>query len=301
MLLIRNIFFKLFFLIAGYLFVYSSVFNIYILGKQFLFTLLSGLTFYWITSIFIFLINTSYFKGVPTSVTRFWRRGIMLFWGIELFLCSCYLFVILNCAVETEWMARQNQLFLVTNNIISNNILSILSCVFLICWSIVLMRSSNSKSSKQTIIIVILYIIIVLNTLDEFYQFFYHVSGYSQYQYSYDLEDMVWDYSSNNTHTLVLKQYYFTLVFLKFWHAFLVYSGFAYTLRLYTSANFKNFNLTSLKLSVVNLNFLLIFALLPYLYSLKLILQIISSYTYFWFGLSVTTNLRAWDLLLFFW
>ena len=257
------------------------------------------MTGYWITSIFVFLINVSYFKGVPTAVTRFWRRGIMLFWGIELFLCACFIFVILNCAVETEWLARQSQLLLSTQNLLPSITNQILYCVLLILFSIYLLRSSNLGSSVQNIGVFFVFFLSVFNLTDEFYQFFYHVISYFQYQYSYDSEEMVWEYSSNNSPSLILKQYYFLVVFLKFWHAFLVYVGFIYTLRLLSIGKFTSLNKSALKLSVVNFNFLLIFSLLPFLYNIKLILQVFGTYVYFWFGIGVSQNISLSSLFFF--
>jgi hypothetical protein len=216
-----------------------------------------------------------------------------------MFLCACYIFVILNCAIETEWMAQQQQLLLNNDNIINGVILQILSCVCLILSSIYLMRSNITQNSFTNIILLVLYFLVLVNIIEEFYQFFYHVNSYFQYKYIYDVDEMCWEYSLNNNPSLIIRQYYFLVVFLKFWHAFLVYSGFVYTIRLISSNSFNNINLTSLKLSVVNFNFLLVFALLPFLFYIKLILQVFGFYVYFWFGVNIITNVSLFDILSF--
>ena len=59
---------------------------------------------YWFNSVFIFITKKSFLGKFSSLIQRFWKRTLMLFWSIEMFLFLVYLWLICNNPEESTYM-----------------------------------------------------------------------------------------------------------------------------------------------------------------------------------------------------
>lgn len=259
------------------------------LSKQIFFQILLFLLAYWLFNIFIFLTNVSFFSKYVTSNQRFWRRASSLFWAIEFFVIGTYLFLILNSSVEPEWLASQSLLFTTLTTpfqTISNTQLNLSLLLLLL---VLISRTHN-------IFLYGLVLVLSVNLLyEEFLQLFYFNNKFLSFTTTYNTDNQAWGWVLESGSTEILTQYLYLLIFLKFWHAFIVYFGLGLAFRFgYFSMNFGGF----LKPHIFNLFMLWILISASYLLLIKNALQEQYLAPYFWFQGQITfPTLVSWDLI----
>lgn len=70
-----------------------------------------GFTLFWVVSIFVFLYKRGQYSIFVSSLQRFWKRTLYLFWLIELYLFGTYLFLVLISPNETYYLLDHKVLF----------------------------------------------------------------------------------------------------------------------------------------------------------------------------------------------
>lgn len=196
-----------------FFFFYTKVICSFFFKKLFLSTLLF-FTVFWFYSIFIYIYSSSRSSRFLSSYIRFWRRSYLLFWVIEIYLFFIYVYLVLNCPVETEWLADQTQLFYSGSTKVNFLIKNIFSCI------VVLLFLRNSGFSNFSYIIDFksnfVFFIFLLLFLDESYQFLSTCLGLSYDFENYSFLERVWECSNAKHPSLISHQYCFLVSFLKF-------------------------------------------------------------------------------------
>lgn len=256
-----------------YLFFCSTVFISTLSAFFFKKALLSSLVFltcYWFLSMFMYLANTSRSSIIVSSVSRFWRRSFLLFWALEFFLFFIYVFLFLNCPVETEWFSDRTQLFWSVSTFFSTwlpqYLLLLLVYIFLRGNYSVCKSAAASIPTQLT-----LFLLLLLFVIEEFLQFGFIVVSISYDLESYSFLEKSWVCSNEKYPSLVIKQYTFLLSFLKFWHLVYIYSFIL--IDLYYSIFDSSYRPRQLKYSTTSMLILFVFTNIYALLSLKFFIQ----------------------------
>jgi len=268
------------------LFVILQTFKFFFFKKLFLISL-AVLTVYWLASIFMYLYNTSRFGRFTTAINRFWRRSFMLFWIIEGFLFLIYIYLVLNCAIETEWLAEQTQLFQNLDFLDKEWFFDLIISYIILCLNYLLLKNFVKKNFFFiNILIALQFGLLLIVFWSEFFQFFYFTQIFS-FNTSVLDKNHTWEMSWLPWPTLINQQYWFLMVFLKFWHAMFIFFVHFISIRLLLSKGLKN--TPYLKISNQNFFFFFIFNLLILFLVYKYWMNYRYSFTYYWF---FTNNLE---------
>ena len=278
--------FPLTLMIVSLLLVFSSIFLILHVFKFFFFKKLfllslAILTMYWLVSIFIYLYNSSRAGRFTTAINRFWRRSFMLFWIIEGFLFLIYIYLVLNCAIETEWLAEQTQLFQNLDFIQKEWFYDILLTYLVLTTNYIILKNFLKKNTLFIkILILVQYVVALIIFWGEFLQFFYFTQIFSFNTAVLDKGNS-WEMNWLPWPTLVNQQYWFLMIFLKFWHAMFIFLVHFVTLRIIRYSNYKDTSV--LRISNQNFFFFFIFNLLVLFMVYKYWMNYRYSFAYYWF------------------
>jgi hypothetical protein len=255
----------------------------FFLFKFFFLIIFFALTSYWMLSIFMFLYNTSRLSKYTTVISGFWRRSFALFWVIEGFLFSIYIFLVLNCSIEIEWLSDQKQLFQ------NNDLLSIFffNDIFnnIVLIALLYILTKNFIFSKRLLSIVILIVLLLVSIRifwNEFLQFFLYSQYFNFYTLSFDKSVNVWVYSTSLIPFKVISQWLFLLIFLKFWHTIFIFMVFFINIRLFYN-NMLYSNSSFFKISLYNFLIFMIFGFLMFVFFIKIYMNYSYSYIFYWF------------------
>lgn len=224
------------------LFLCSFIFLIYA-GNMPFFKLSFGwlvlfMFFYWIVSGFVFFCKKYQYNLWTTAIQRFWQRSLILFWVLEIFLFSIFMYLTLNANAESFYMADNIQFY--KTKLFSWRVfiykLFLVSFLILCLVNFLLLLKFNTFY-KNIIILLLLTIIIVYLFWIEFYQFFISTTFYSNIYWNYFNKDKLnneffWFVESDEFKTRNINNYVLLLIILKFWHVvFIVLFWFFFILR----------------------------------------------------------------------
>jgi len=130
---------------------------------------------YWFITIFLYLIKKVYLGKFTSMIQRFWKRSFMLFWLIEIFLFSIYLFLICNNPEETLYMLDFNKLnktFFISCIDFFYKLFIMLYCLIILYVSLILIKFSEKINFFDIICNFILFTIF-RNKSIIFFQYFF--------------------------------------------------------------------------------------------------------------------------------
>jgi len=207
---------------------------------------------YWLISGFVFFVKKYQYSKFTTVINRFWKRTFILFWLIEGGVFLTFFYLTLNASEEPVYMYDQLKLF--KTHLFSWRLffLKIIPVIALIIFSYFLLLNLKwNLFYKHSLVLVLLTLNLIYIVWLEFYQFFYIVSFYGDFVWTFDYDDFLWNLDiefrrtrlSNNYVTVCLMAKFWHLIFIfVFWVFFILRSGEIKRVR-YTlfSANFQNF------------------------------------------------------------
>lgn len=174
---------------------------------------------YWLLSTFIFFKKKYYWGKFTTANQRFWKRSLLLFWILEFFLFSIFLYLTCNANTESYYMLDQLQIykfFLFSIRVFLLN-LSIITFIILIYYFIFL-TIKWQIFNKLVLFFLFITIILGFNLFFELYQFFHIINYYSNIYWEYDSDLEVWSLEFESRKTRTQHHYSILLGILKFWH-----------------------------------------------------------------------------------
>lgn len=179
---------------------------------------------YWLLSGFVFFIKKYQFGKYTTSIQRFWRRSYILFWAIEFFLFSVYLYLTFNANQESFYMFDQIQLFKTHLFSWRSFLIKVFPLTFLLIFGYLFLLSIKwNVLSKHTVWLVLISIILTYTVWIEFYQFFHVVNFYGNFNWVYDVDERVWSLELEPRKTRTVNHYVMLMLILKFWHIVFIF------------------------------------------------------------------------------
>lgn len=204
-----------------------SVINDWFTGNSFSqkILLILGIAFamYWIVSIFVFLFKRSLYTSYTVVIQRYWKRALYLFWVLELFLFSIYVYLILVASTEVEWLLDQPQLFNSKwwdGNLFFNKLLPILGVIILtIVSQYVLFNGGRLLLLLLSLAITSLLASTLFSDAVQTYMYSIFFSGLS---WTFEVESNLWLLDGSMDKTRTVTQYMFLITLLKFWHTIFI-------------------------------------------------------------------------------
>lgn len=276
-----NVYYISFAVILGFLIViFFLTICGYLTARIFFFALILFYIYYWLNSTFMFLYKKSQFSIYVTSIQRFWKRSLNLFWLIEFFLFSIYLYLFLISPQEVMYMhdnlsATFSYLFNLTN--FFNNLLILL---LIILVSNVLLLFIKFDSLKY-LILVIIFSLLIFALQNDFFQYFAVTQFYNNINWVFDFSSNLWQLEFSTIKTRTIIHYFYLLIFLKFWHTIFIVGFFIFFYNIFLHLGYLSFGIFSGNMQ--NFFFLFFFGFILKIITLKYYLNYIYEYVYFWF------------------
>ena len=251
--------------------------------------------FYLLLSGFVFFIKKYQYRLYTTSVQRFWRRSLMVFWLIEVSLFVVFIYLTVNSSQEPIYVYDNAQLYKTHFYSWRFFICKIAtSTALIICTFLLLLTVKWNTFSKANNIIFIITILLLYIFWLEFYQFMYVLCCYGNTDWVYDIYEHVWNLETEFRRTRIVNHYVTICLIAKFWHiVFAVIFWVFFILRNIESGRIRYIMLVS---NLQNFIFIYIMSWI-YMYPwFKFVFRKILDFQYYWFFL----NNRKLGIFLFF-
>lgn len=237
---------------------------------------------YWFISIFIYLTKKTQYSTYTRIIQRFWKRALWLFWLIELFLFSIYLFLAIISPQEVSYMLDNSQLISTVNynyDLFFNNIQYALYIILLANILILAHKYNTLRIS----IYCLLFICLIRAIYEDTIQFFTINQFYNNFLWTHTKIDIygVWEQEISELKTRTIFHYVYLLIFLKLWHTLFIFSFFLFFENIKLHGNDTSFNILSSNLQ--NFYFLFFFNFILKFFTIKTFLNYLGTYVYFWF------------------
>lgn len=219
----------------------------------------------------------------------------MLFWIIEGFLFSIYIFMLLSCSIETEWLAEQGQLFKNLDFLQKSYIMELFyTYVAMVSLALIMRNFIYKNLLVLKVLVFAVFVGIGFFFWSEFFQFFYYMQIFSFNTAVWDAGN-TWEMSYARWPALTNFSYLSLMIFLKFWHAMFILYLLGVNLRIVAVNNY--FNSSQLRISMQNMYFYFVFNLFIFLYVFKYYMNYDYSYVYYWFFVN-NLEPNSWVLVL---
>jgi hypothetical protein len=180
---------------------------------------------YWTVSIFVFLFKRSLYTSYTVVIQRYWKRALYLFWALELFLFSIYIYLILVAPTEVEWLLDQPQLFSSTwwdGNLFFTKITPLLLIIVIaLIIQYVLVNGNLFALYSLCLGLSILLLSVVFSDTAQTYMYSVYFSGTS---WEFEVDSNQWLFNAGMDKTRTITQYMFLITILKFWHTVFIAS-----------------------------------------------------------------------------
>lgn len=240
---------------------------------------------YFFINIWFYFYNIYSFSKYTSSVQRFWKRTFMLFWVIEFFLFSIFLYLLFISPEEPYYTYSSTKSnYTQLDPILSGDILFVCAIILSSISSISVFFIKYGNAQANPVIYFILFFIFTWLFIKEFFRFldcFYFISKLSLVScvsfVNYGYLSVVYegDYANAailNESAFMLdalfahktKSYFaFILCFLKFWHIVFIYAIFIISLVPYITSGIISFD--SAAILCQNFIYVVLFSTLPYI------------------------------------
>lgn len=237
---------------------------------------------YWLLSGFVFFVKKYQFGKYTSVIQRFWRRSYIIFWILEAFLFTIFLYLTINAAAESFYMFDQIQFF--KTHLFSWRffLLKLLPLTFLISISYIYLNSVRwSFFSKHILFLIPITFVLTYVVWVEFYQFFHIIHYYGHLTWIYDIDEHTWVLENEPKHMRIINHYTNVLLIVKFWHIIIIYLFWIFFLLRAHELNRVRYPLLSVNLQ--NFVILYLFAWVSMYPWAKFYLRKFLDMSYFWF------------------
>jgi len=207
-------------LLIAILFIYYSFFVRSLpFSKVFFGYLLLANMFYLFISGFIFFFKKYQYRLYTSAIQRFWRRTLMVFWIIEGFLFSIFVYLIFNSSQEPIHMYDNLQIYKTHLYSWRFFLPKILTSTFIIVLTYMLLLSLkwNTFTKTNNFILLITILLLYISWL-EFYQLFHLMNSYGVSNWVYDFSEHLWNLELEFKRTRIVNHYVTIGLIAKFWH-----------------------------------------------------------------------------------
>ena len=174
---------------------------------------------YWLFSTFTFFIKKYYYAKFTSANQKFWKRALILFWVLEFFLFSIFLFLTFNANNESNYMLDNQQLFKLFLTPLSQFIILLVFASMLVIFCYLFLLSLKWQTFDRLLLNgSFLSGILFFFSFFECYQFFHVINYYSNIAWEYDFDIEVWVAELEARKTRTRHHYVLLLCILKFWH-----------------------------------------------------------------------------------
>lgn len=250
---------------------------------------------YWVISTFNFFFKKYYYAKFTTGNQRFWKRSLLIFWVIELFLFSIFFFLTLTANSESFNMLDQLQLYKYRLTSVRSFLVFLFPYLVLVSLTyLVLLNTKWQLFSKNSGLLAAITFLLIYIVFNEFYQFFHVINFYSNLGWVYDIDDRTWVLELESRKTRTLNHYISLLIILKFWHIVFIFMFWLFfILRI---NEIKRIRYQLLASNLQNFLFLYFFCWVLMFPWLKFFYRHYFDYSYYWFFI----NFRKIGYLIFF-
>lgn len=186
---------------------------------------------YLLVSGFVFFVKKYQFSKYTSVVQRFWKRSFIIFWVLELFLLSIFLFLTLNASQEYVHTLDNSQIY--KKHLLSLRLFlikSVPAALMIVLTYYTMLNLKWSTFSKSNIFTIVITFIISYLTWSEFYHY-YHISNfYGNLVWIYDNNDKLWNLELEVRRTRIYNHYYNLLIFIKGVHVFFIFGFWIFTM-----------------------------------------------------------------------
>lgn len=258
--------------------------------KTLAFWLLGFANVYWLFSTFVFFKKKYHWSRFTSSNQRFWKRTLLIFWVLELFLFLIFVYLSFNANTESRFMLDQLQIYKEFLYPVRSFLLNIFLYFYIVlCLYIITLTLKWQNINKIESLFLIISYILGFIFFNECYQFFHVINHYSNVDWEYDTDMEVWTIEFESRKERTYHHYALLLLILKFWHIiFIISVWFFFFIR---GLEIKRFYYPSLAGNLNNFIFLYIFSWLPMLNWVKFLLAYIATYTMSEFFLQIRSTL----------
>lgn len=274
------------------LFLLPTLFNNTLFYKYIYRYIIVFLLTYLLMSMFIYLNKYYRYNKYTSVIQRFWKRTFILFWIMEFFTFSIFVFVTLTHFNESLYFLDWTGLNMYTFNSSLNYIfICIILCNLIIFnYFLLFFKKINNNIICNTLLLVILILLFVI-LYYEFCKIFYVVNYYHETEKSLYLNIKYNNMVNFNENEIIRKtrtvyHYLNLFIMLKFWHVFFIFNYFCFFIKKYNNTNTLSYD--SISSNHANFVYLFIFNLFFYMFVIKYLLYANAQYSYFWFF--VNTN-----------
>lgn len=265
---------------------FSKIFTGYILIGNMFYLLLSG---------FVFFTKRYQYRLYTSAIQRFWRRTLIIFWGIEGSLFICFVYLIFNASQEPIHVYDNIQIY--KTHFYSWRFFLVkvfLSSLLIIMTYILLLSVKWNTFIKTNNLALFITVILLYISWLEFYQLFHLMNCYGTTNWIYDFNEHLWNLELEFKRTRIVNHYVTIGLIAKFWHiVFAVVFWIFFLFRGLESSRYRY------PLLAANLQNFLIVYFMGWLYMypwFKFILRKALDMPFFWFFV----NNRKFGIFLFF-
>lgn len=238
--------------------------------------------YYLLISGFVFFFKKYRFSKFTGAIQRFWKRSFIIFWSLELFLFAIYAYLLFNSNYEPFYIYDNAQVFkthLVSFRSFFFKVVFIYFIVVVFYSTLMSLRYTSSVNLYPNVILCTF--VLLLAIWQEFYQFFYIISFYSDISWIYDLEDHSWYTEKELKRTRIPNHYTHVFLILKFWHLIFILIFWFFTI----SHSIVNSRFRYPTMGALFQNLLIFYCMywLIFYPNIKYILSKFMCYQYYWF------------------
>lgn len=252
----------------------------HIVVRALFFVLILFYLYYWLNSTFIFLYKKAQYGIFVTSIKRFWSRALNLFWLLEFFLFSIYLYLFLIAPQEVMYMHDNiSATFSYFFNLggFFKNLLTLLFILLIGNLFLLFTKFNNVKY----FLLLLLFVLLLFTLHSDFFQYFSITQFYNNLNWVFDFSSNLWQLELSTIKTRTIIHYFYLLIFLKFWHTIFIIGFFIFFFNIFLHT--EQFSLGTFGGNFQNFLFLFFFGFILKIVGVKYYLNYIYEYVYFWF------------------
>lgn len=238
--------------------------------------------FYLLISGFVFFFKKYQYRLYTSSIQRFWRRTLVIFWLIEASLFVVFIYLTLNASQEPIHVYDNVQIYKTHFYSWRYFLVRIITSTFLVVFTYLLLLGVkwNTFSKSNNVVFSITVLLLYVAWL-EFYQFFHLMNYYGMADWFYDFSEHLWNLDLELRRTRIVNHYVTICLIAKFWHViFSLIFWIFFVLRGLESSRYRY------PLLVSNLQNFLIIYMMSWLYMypwFKFVFRKVLDVPYYWF------------------
>jgi len=174
---------------------------------------------YWLMSGFTFFIKKYRYRYFTSAIQRFWKRSFAIFWMLEFFLITIFIYLTLMSSQEPFFMFDNSQIFkthLFSWKLFFLKIIPTIIIIVLTYFSIILIKWVSFSKANNVMILITSFLFFLVWV--EFYQFFHILSFYGNLNWKYDEDDNFWFLENEFKRTRIVNHFLTICLVAKFWH-----------------------------------------------------------------------------------